>query len=232
MSNNKQTQTEDPEVAIETAIGHSEQFIEKHGKKMLIALCAVVLCVGGYFAYASLYKAPQMDKAAAAMFEAQFQFERDSFAVALRGTSTFSGFEQIAKDYSSLPQGNIAQHYAGICNLYMGDYKAAISCFESFSNISGAVGTIISAQNIGLMGDAYVELGDLANGVKMYEKAAAFSDNNDTTPTYLKKAALVNESLGNFKVAMEQYTKIKYDYPQNFLARDIDKYISLIEQKL
>lgn len=232
MAQNTKSQTEDPEVVIESAINRSEKFIEKNGKNMLIALIVIVLCIGGYFGYQHLYKAPQIEKASAAMFEAQYQFERDSFAVALKGTSAYAGFEEIAKEYSSLPQGNIAKHYAGICNLYMGDYKAALDYFQSFSDIDGAIGVIISAQNYGLMGDAYVELGDMANGAKMYEKAIAFSDNADTAPTYLKKAALVNESLGNFTVALEQYNKIKYNYPQNFIARDIDKYIALVEQKL
>lgn len=231
MSQNSKSQAEDPEVVIEAAIGHSEQFIEKHGKKLLIAIAVVVLCVGGYFAYQNLYKAPQMDKASAAMFEAQYQFEQDSFAVALKGSSSFAGFEKVIAEYGSLPQGNIAKHYAGLCCLYMGDYQKAIEYFSSFASVDGAMGVIITAQNYGLTGDAYVELGDLENGLKMYEKAVATSDNIDTAPTYLKKAALVNENLGNSAAAVEQYNKIKFGYPTSFLARDIDRYIALAEQK-
>lgn len=232
MAKNIKSQSEDPEVVIETAIGKSEQFIEKYGKKMLVGLTVIVLGVGGYFGYTNLYIAPKMDKASAAMFEAQYQFEKDSFAVALKGNSSFSGFEQIATEYGSLPQGNIAKHYAGICCLYMNDFQKAITYFESFSVVDGAMGEIVSAQNYGLTGDAYVELGDMQNGLKCYEKAAIHSDNSDTAPVYLKKAALVNESLGNYAAAIEQYKKIKTTYPSSFIARDIDKYIALVEQKL
>lgn len=231
MSKDMKNQAEDPEVKLETAIGQSEQFIERNGKKLLVVLAAVVVIVGGYFGYENLYKAPQMDKASAAMFEAQYQFEQDSFAVALKGTSSFMGFEKIASQYGSLPQGNLAKHYAGICCLYTGDYQKAIEFFNSFSPVTGAVGAIITAQNYGLAGDAYVEINDLANGAKMYQKAIDASSNGDTAPVYLKKAALVNVELGNIDAAIVQYEKIKYGFPTSFLARDIDKYIAAAEQK-
>lgn len=232
MATNKKTQSEDPEVVIESAIGRGEQFIEKNGKTLLIALIVVVAIVAGYFGYQHLYKVPQIEKASAAMFEAQSQFERDSFELALRGSNSFEGFEGVAAQFGSTPQGNIAKHYAGICCLRLGQYDEALNYFKSFSNVSGAMGDVVSAQNLGLMGDTYVEMGNLQEGVKYYEKAVAHSDNTGTAPTYLKKAALVNESLGNFKKALEQYQAIKFNYPSNMLARDIDKYIALVEQKL
>lgn len=232
MANNIKSQSEDPEVVIESAIGRSEQFIEKYGKTLLIVLSVIVLAIGGYFAYSNLYRSPMMDEASTAMFEAQYQFEQDSFAVALKGNTSFAGFEKIIDQYGSLPQGNIAKHYAGICCLYMGDYQKAVDYFNSFSSVDGAMGVIITAQNFGLAGDAYVELGDMQNGLKMYEKAVAVSDNADTAPTYLKKSALVSESLGNYAAAVALYERIKAEYPMSFMARDIDKYIALVKQKI
>lgn len=232
MKSNKKNQDQDPEVVIESVISKSEQFIEKQGKKLLIALIVIVLCVGGYFGYQHLWKAPEMDTASAAMFDAQHEFERGSFDTALNGNGTFEGFAQIASKYGSLPQGNIATHYAGICCLYLGDFQKAVEYFKAFESVDGAAGELITAQNLGLTGDAYIELGNKEEGVKMYEKAAAHSSNADTAPIYLKKAAMVNDALGNYTKAMEQYNAIKYNYPQNMIARDIDKYIAMIEQKI
>lgn len=232
MATNNKTTQEDPEVVIESAINRSEQFIEKNGKKLLIALAVIVLAVGGYFSYQHFYKAPQADKASAAMFDAQYLFERDSFALALKGNASFEGFEEIIEQYGSTPQGNIARHYAGICCLYTGQYQQAINYFTAFTAVDGASGEIITAQNFGLMGDAYVELGDMNSGVGMYEKAASQSENIDTAPTYLKKAALVNESLGNNTKALEQYKTVKSNYPSSLEARDIDKFIARVEQSL
>lgn len=229
----KNRQTQDPEQVIEQGLGRFELFIERNGKKMLIILGIIIVLVGGYFSYKYLYFAPRMEKASAAMFEAQNQFERDSFALALNGNASFDGFLTIAEQYGNTPQGNLANHYAGVCYLYLGQYQKAIDAFGAYDAVKGnAAGNLIGAQNIGLTGDAYVELGKLDEGAKYYERAAAFSDNISTTPLYLKKAAMVNEKLGNLAKALEQYETIRNNYPQSMQARDIEKFIARVQQQM
>ena len=230
--NKKQNQKEDPEAVIESALNRTEFFIERNGKKLLIALVIVVAIVGGYFGFEHLYKAPRSKKASAAMFQAQYQFEKDSFALALNGNASFAGFEEIAEQWGGTPEANLAAHYAGICHLYMGDYQTALDYFERFKSVSGTIGEIVTAQNYGLRGDAHIEMGNLEKGVAMYEKAASHSDNTDPAPTYLKKAAMVNEELGNNAKALDQYKSIRNNYPGSMIARDIDKYIAKVQQKL
>ncbi len=230
---NKNRRTQDPELVIEQGLGRFELFIERNGKAMLIALGAIIVLVGGYFSYKYLYLAPRAEKASAAMFEAQHQFERDSFALALNGNASFDGFQTIADEYGNTPQGNLANHYAGLCHLYLGEYQKAIDAFEAYDAVTdNAVGTLIAAQNIGLTGDAYVELGRLEEGVKYYERAAAYSDNLATAPVYLRKAGLVNEKLGNLQKALEQYETVRNDYPRSMQARDIEKFIARVQQQL
>lgn len=232
MVENKNHQTQAPEVVIETTINKFELFLEKNGRNLLIALGVVIIAVGGFFAYKYLYAAPRAQKAADAMYQAQMEFQRDSFALALNGNASFDGFLAIADQFGSTPQGNIANHYAAICYLQMGNFQEAINSLKKFSSVDGPAGDIVSAQNIGLMGDAYVELGDMQQGVAMYEKAAAYSDNEDTAPAYFKKAALVNESLGNNAKALEQYQIVKNQYGYAFEARDIEKFIARVQQSL
>ena len=229
----KNRQTQDPEQVIEQGLGRFELFIERNGKTMLIILGIIIVLVGGYFSYKYLYIAPRMEKASAAMFEAQNQFERDSFALALNGNASFDGFLTIAEQYGNTPQGNLANHYAGLCYLYLGQYQEAVDAFEAYDAVKdNAAGNLIGAQNIGLTGDAYVEMGKLDEGAKYYEKAAAFSDNISTTPLYLKKAGLVNEKLGNMAKALEQYETIRNNYPQSMQARDIEKFIARVQQQM
>ena len=229
----KNRQTQDPEQVIEQGLGRFELFIERNGKTMLIILGIIIVLVGGYFSYKYLYIAPRMEKASAAMFEAQNQFERDSFALALNGNASFDGFLTIADQYGNTPQGNLANHYAGLCYLYLGQYQEAVDAFEAYDAVKdNAAGNLIGAQNIGLTGDAYVEMGKLNEGAKYYEKAAAFSDNISTTPLYLKKAGLVNEKLGNLAKALEQYETIRTNYPQSMQARDIEKFIARVQQQM
>lgn len=231
--NKKPQQHQDPEKVIEQSLNRFELFLEKNGKGLLIALGVIIIAVGGYFGYKYAYKAPQMDKAATAMFDAQYMFERDSFALALNGDASFDGFLAIADEYGSTPQGNLANHYAGICYLYLGEYQSAIDAFGAYSPVKeSSVGAILTAQNYGMTGDAYIQLGNLEEGLKMYEKAAASSDNSATTPVYLKKAATVNEALGNKQKALEQYQSVKTNYPRSMQARDIDKFIAKVQQEL
>lgn len=230
---NKNRRTQDPEQVIEQGLGRFELFIERNGKAMLIALGVIIVLVGGYFSYKYLYIAPRAEQASAAMYEAQNQFERDSFALALNGNASFDGFLTIVDDYGNTQQGNLAKHYAGLCYLYMGEYQQAIDAFKSYKAVKdNAAGILIAAQNLGLIGDAYVELGDLEEGVKYYERAAAFSDNVGTSPVYLKKAGLVNENLGNLQKALDQYQNIRNNYPRSMQARDIEKFIARVQQQL
>ncbi len=230
MANKKATEEKSPEVIIESTLSRAEQFIENNGKTLLTILIAVVVVVGGYFAYTHLYAAPRIKKASNAICEAQYQFQADSFATALNGNASFDGFLTIAEEFGSTPQGNIANHYAGICYLRLGQFQEAINTFKKYKPAEGPAGAIVTAQNYGLMGDAYVELENLQEGVKLYEKAAASSNNSDTAPVYLKKAAQVNEALGNNAKALEQYETIRNDYPRSMQARDVEKFIARLKQ--
>lgn len=230
---NKTGHAQDPEQIIEQGLGRFELFIERNGKLLLVLLGAIVVVVGGYFSYKYLYLAPRAEKASAAMFEAQDFFARDSFELALNGNASFDGFLAIADRYGNTQPGNLARHYAGMCYLYMGDFRQAIDALKAYKPVDGsAAGVLIAAQNLGLTGDAYVELGQLDEGVKYYERAAEYSDNVGTAPVYLKKAGLVNEKLGNLQRALEQYEAIWNNYPRSMQARDIEKFIARVRQQL
>lgn len=232
MSTQKPNENKDPEAAIEQALGRTEFFIEKHGKKLLVILISLVVVVGAYFAYTNLYVGPRSVKASAAMFNAQMLFERDSFAVALAGDGMALGFEDIIDEYSGTPQANLAAHYAGICCLRTAQFEKAISFFEKFDTKQNNIGEILAAQNTGLMGDCYIEMGQTDKGVEFYLKAAEQSTNAATAPVFLEKAALINIANGKAAAAIEQLQTIKSQYPASIIARDIDKYIALAQQQL
>lgn len=221
----KINQQEDPEVQIEQAINRSEHFIEKNGKKLLIALCVVVVVLGCYFGYTNLVKSPKEQKAAEVAYVAQQLFGKGDFAQALNGDGNNAGFLDVIKNYGSTAAGNTAAHYAGICYIKMGDFKTAITYLEKYKDVEGTAAAIINAQNKGLIGDAYVELKENAKAISFYEKAVAASDNQLTTPYYLMKVAGVYEANGDTVKALAAYEKIKNTYFESMEARDIDKYI-------
>lgn len=221
----------DAEEKIENVIYSTESFVIQNGKTLLAILAAVVLLIGGYFGYRYLVAAPRADKAAAAMFVAERVFAEGDYELALTGDGNFEGFEAIISKYGSTPAGNLARHYAGISYLNLGRYDEALSSLKSYKMKKSVPAGMINAQNYGLQGDAYVQMGKYKEAVGMYEQAVSISDNSVTAPYYLKKAGLVYEKLGDNSKALETYRKISIDYAGSLEARDVEKYIGRMEQQ-
>lgn len=204
-------------------ISKSELFIENHGKKLIIAVVAITVIVVAVIGFKHGYIEPQQKKAAAVMFKGEQYFAKDSFALALNGNGTdYIGFEGVIKDYGMTKSANLAKAYAGICYYKMGDAKKAMEMLKSFDGKDKMISPAIT----GLIGDCYVTLGDVKEGINYFKKAATEADNNVVSPEYLKKAGRAYESLGQYKDAVEVYTTIKNKYYSSMDAADIDKYIT------
>lgn len=219
-----------PEVKIESAINQTESFIIKNGSLLLTILAVAIVIAVSFYGARHLYMKPRAEKASAAMYVAQQHFAQDSMQLALQGDGNFDGFLQIIKKYGATPAGNVARHYAGVAYMELGQYEEALKMLESYKTVKGVPGSIINAQNLGLQGDANVQMGNFERGAQLYEKAAAASDNSLTTPVYLKKAGLAYEKLGDNAKALAIYKRLSADYPSSLEARDIEKSIGRLEQ--
>lgn len=203
-------------------VSKSEQFIEKNQKNIIYAVIAVILVVVAVMGYKHGYAMPREKKAQAALFKGEQFFARDSFALALNGNGAdYIGFEKIIDQYGSTPAGNLAKAYAGICYYRLGEAQKALDVLKSFSPKDRMVSPAVT----GLIGDCYVSLGKVKEGIDYFKKAAKEADNNVISPEYLEKAARAYESLGQYKEAAETYTTIKNKYYASMDAADIDKYI-------
>ena len=69
------------------------------------------------------------------------------------------------------------------------------------------------------------------DAINFWTKAAFNSENNFTTPIYLKRAAIALEEDGNIDRALEYYSTIQKDYSESDEARDIDKFITRAQLK-
>lgn len=228
---NQNLESQDPEVVIESAINKSEAFLHDNGKLLITILIAVVIVVGGYFGYKYLYQAPRVGKAADMMFVAEQQFAIDSFAVALNGDGNNAGFLEVIEKYGATAQGNIANHYAGVCYIKMGEMDKAMEYLKKFDATEGAPNVLVNAQNFGLQADILSQKQNYKEAAKMYEKAIEAANNSFTTPIYLKKAALVYTQLGDNKKALELYQRVADEFGSSMEARDIEKFIGQLEQK-
>lgn len=206
---------------LEGALTSSEQFIEKNQKMIVYVVLALVVIIGGYFGYKHFVSAPQSQEASSQIFGAQNYFEKDSFNFALNGDGNTLGFIEIADKYSSTPTGNLANYYAGLSYLYLGEYENAISSLKKFSSDDLLMANMATAN----IGDAYMQLGNYTKAAEHYKKAAASKANDFSTPGFLMKNALALEKSNDYSGALKIYEKIEKEYPSSQEGRDIEKYI-------
>ncbi|MCU0421722.1 MAG: tetratricopeptide repeat protein [Bacteroidia bacterium] len=216
----------DLDAALANTTHKVEDFYQKNKKNINIILITIIAVVGGYIGVKKFYFEPLEFEAQNEIFKAQQLFEKDSFALALKGDEKkgIKGFEAIADEYGSTKAGNLAHYYAGICNLRTGNFAAAIEMLEGFSTNNDLVGPLAT----GLLGDAYVESGDIEKGAGLYMKAARMNKNKLTAPVFYKKAGIAYEELKNYDDALSAYTVIKNDYPEAQENSDIEKYIARV----
>ena len=212
----------DLDAALANTTHKVEDFYSKNKKNINTAIIAVLAVVLGYFGIKKFYFEPREAEAQVEIFKAQQFFEVDSFALALKGSDKFKGFEAIADEYSGTKAGNLAHYYAGVCMVRTGNFEGAIEMLEGFSTDNPLIGPLAT----GLLGDAYVETGDVEKGAKLYVKAARMSKNKLTAPVFYKKAGVAFEELKSYDEAIDAYTAIKNDYTDVQEAADIDKYIA------
>ena len=201
------------ELEVEEIVSRSEQFIENNSKKIIYGIIAIALVVGAVLGIKHGYLIPQEKKAAAAIFKGEQYFAKDSFNLALNGNGAdFDGFEGIIDQYGS----------TGICYFKMGETEKALDKLKSFSGDDN----MISPAIIGLIGDCYVNMGNVKEGISYFEKAAKKADNEVISPVYLKKAGIAYENQKQYSDAVKAYTTIKEKYFNSMEAADIDKYIA------
>lgn len=223
MATNKEAQGPDNLKTVESVLSKSEAFIEKYQKQILYGLGIVVLVVLAVLAFRNWYLVPRENNAETKLAACQTYFAVDSFRVALNGDGTENciGFKGVIDEYGMTKSANLANAYAGICCFKLKDYNNAITYLKKFSGKDENIAPTIT----GLIGDAYVELGQTEEGIEYFLKAAK-ADNDMVSPIYLKKAGIAYESKGDYKKAVEVYTKIKDDYFKSQEAADIERYIA------
>jgi tetratricopeptide (TPR) repeat protein len=210
------------EFDLEQSMHKAEDFFYKNKNAISIAVLAVVVVVGGFFAYNRFVKQPKENKAQEMIFNAQNYFAVDSFKLALNGDGNNFGFLAVANKYGGTQAGNLAKYSAGVCYIRLGEYQKGIDMLKSFSSND----LLLQPTAYGLIGDAYMELNKTAEGIESYKKAGHYNDNELTAPVYLFRAGLALEKAGKNQEAITIYKEIKEKFPLTNEGREMDKYLA------
>jgi tetratricopeptide (TPR) repeat protein len=222
MSKKKETSTGIENV--EQTLTKTEQFLEENYKPLLYGLIAVVAVVG-IFWLLRMYTTKQSKEAQSQMFMAEQYFAQDSLRLALYGDGNNLGFIDLADQYKRTKAGKLANFYAGASLMHLGEFEEAAGYLKKYT----ITDEILAPQAKGLLGDASVELGDTADGIRLYLEAAEMADNSFHSPIYLMKAGMIYESEGKYEDALKLYEKIQDKYPESNEGRSIDKNIARVK---
>lgn len=203
-----------------------QDYFERNQMLVLGAIAAIIIIIGGIFAYMNLYQAPRNKNAMEQMYQAQFQFEQDSFAKALENPGGgYDGFLDIIDNYNGTKAANTAKYYAGVSYLRLGRIEAAISYLKDFS----ADGDVLPISKNGALGDAYSEMEDFDKAISHYKKAIDIQENEFLTPYYMDKLAKLYEHQAMYDEAQKYFQMIKDEYPNSSVGRDVDKFLKRAE---
>ena len=225
MAKQKKQAQQDRLQGVESALSKTEQFIEDNQKILTIITLSVVAVVVIYLGYKRFIVEPAENEAQSQMFVAEQYFERDSFNLALYGDGNYFGFLDIIDEYKVTKAANLAHYYCGISYLRLGDFESAIEYLKKFQSDDHMLAPLTQ----GTLGDAYLELDDADEALKYYQKAFSMKENDFLNPIYLLKAGKLYENLGEYDKALENYERIKTDYPDSQEGRNIEKYIARVQ---
>ena len=211
--------------AVVEAVSKTEKFFNENGKLLSIIAAAVVVVAAGIFCWYKFAYQPKVEEAQGQMAYAEQNFRAGDYETALNGDGNVLGFVQVMDEYGA-KAGKSVYFYAGVCELQLGNWDAAIKYLNSYKGKDA----ILAARATACIGDAYIGLEDYNKALAQFEKAADMADNLFAA-NYLLKAGVTAEKLGQDAKALSFYKKIKDQYSSSMEGYDIDKYIGRIENK-
>jgi tetratricopeptide (TPR) repeat protein len=223
MAENK-NQTQEQLKTIEESLTKAEMYVEENKNNLMTIVLAIVIGFSGFFAYDRFYVQPKENNAATEMYNAESNFGQSKFQEALDGDEQFAGFLEIIDSYGGTKAANLAEYYAGICYLRLGDAESAIEHLDNFSSDDEILAPLAKAA----IGDAFSELGQNEEALSYYINAAELRTNDFTTPIFLMKAGNAAYTLGDYDNALELYMRIKNEFESSKEGQKIDKYIARV----
>lgn len=204
-------------------------FIENNKKSLLIGGLVVVVLAVGMVLYNQYVLEPKKKESQEVLAKIQEYFKLDSFDLVVNGGMGLKGAVQISSEYSSTKAGNLANYYAGVGYLKLGEYDNAIKYLKKFdANDDMIIGSLALA----CIGDAYVEKSEFKEALEYYIQAVDYNINELTTPIHARKALNVYIELNNFDEALKLVEKLidNEDVPDDFKS-ELKKYKGLLEAK-
>ena len=219
--------------SLDSGATKTEKFVAKYQSLIFSSVVLIAISVFVYLAYKTFVLEPKNEDAITELNQAQYYFnlalnneqQNDLFNSAINGGGGKFGFLDIIQNYENTPSSNLAIFSTGMSYLNLKQYDKVIEYLKDFKSKD----VLLSSIAKGVLGDAYLQIGDQKNALLSYDKASSLEENIFTTPKYLYKAGLLSLRLGEKKTALEYFKKIKSDFTDSKEGKFIDIQIAKTE---
>ncbi len=230
---NTTTTAEQPDVVIK-----AKGFWDKYSKPIIYVGSAIILLIGGWYAYQNFIVAPKEKKASELIFPAEnlfdkmasANFNKDSVNIVLNGGSLegnkVTGLLSIISGYGGTKSGNRAKFMTGASYLQINEYDKAIKYLKDFD---GKGADQVQSKAYILLGHAYAEKKSTDEALSYYKKAATVNSKDESiTPYALLMAASYADATGKSKEAIDLYKELKEKFPTNtaVVSGDVEKHLA------
>lgn len=198
----------------------TEEWVSKNQNTILYVIGGLALVALLWWAYSQFILGPKSEEAVSEMTQANIYYDlalnsngtvQDSlYTLALEGGEGKYGLLKIIDEYSGTDAANLANYQAGMAYLNLGgaNYQKAIN---HLSNYNGG-NSVYEAISLAGIGDALVQVNQVADAVSYYMDAADTNPNEFTSPKYLLKAANAALLSGDNSTAIKALESIELTY--------------------
>lgn len=202
----------------------AKDFWTRNSKVILGVGLVLLLAVGGFYVYKHFFQGPKEEKAADAMFKAEYYFRSDSLQLALNGDGQNKGFLKIISDFGGTKAGNLAKFYAGCIYLKLDDNANAVKYLKDFDTDAKQ----IQQRAYLLLGDAYADQGKTSDALEYYKKSGHHFEEDvpASADALFRGAYLAQRVIKDNDEAIKLYKEIKEKFPNTAQASDADNYLA------
>jgi outer membrane protein assembly factor BamD (BamD/ComL family) len=201
--------------ALVTSYAYTLNWYRENKSLLFAGIAVLIVAIGGSFWYVN-YTTQQQEEAREAISFAEQQFMTGNYETALFGDVEQGepGLTEIISDYPNTTAGNLARYYAAVSHAELDDYASALEMIQEYEVPEGVLGVA----PVSLHGMILMQLERYADAVTVFERAAAWDENDSTTPFNLLNAGEAAYAAGNYTKASEMAKRIQEEYPNSSQA--------------
>lgn len=198
--------------ALVTSYAYALSWYHDNKNLLFAGIAALIFVIGGSIWYVT-NSAQQQEEAREAISFAEQQFMTGNYETALFGNTEQGepGLTEIISQYPRTTAGNLARYYAAVSYAELEDYTSALEMIREYEVPEGVLGVA----PVSLHGMILMQLEDYSTAVEVFERAAAWDENDSTTPFNLLNAGEAAYAAGNFSKAREMAARIQEEFPNS-----------------